>query len=610
MQALNARCPAQSLWPERCWPRLQCLHLLPLLLFCLVVGAGSPAQAQGQPPNANNPEDSAIWQKLRANLFQARPIVTERMDVIALQAPARAEDAAIVPIAIRARFPQTPERFIDKVYLVIDNNPSPLAATFHFTQLSGRADLETRVRIEQYTFVRAIAEANDGTLYMATRFVKASGGCSAPPAKDPQAALANLGRMRLQVQDPPNASQPVLVQLMVNHPNNTGLVMDQLTRLYAPAHYLRALRVTLDGAPVLSAELDISISENPNFRFYVFPRSSGELSAEVEDSNDLRFLAYARLERPAAPGTTGGSGPQTAPGVSDHPDGDMPVALQLASGVYLLPGAQGDADVRNQGRIGNVGFIVGDEGVVVVNTGTSYHHGQLLLQAIRRVTDKPVLLAVVTHTRPEFLLGAAAFQAQGIPVHMHHQAAELMRSRCERCLKKLQALLGLQAMQGSVIFQPNLEFEESYAMRPAGRAIRVLYFGYSSGPGDVAVLDEQTGVLFAGGLLDNQRIPDVQDGDLAGWVQALHALRAMPLQRIVPGHGAPGGLPMVNAEERYLLQLQDRVATLLQQGRPLQDIADAASLGDFADWDGYDTVHQRNAAAVYLRLERAKLLAP
>jgi sulfur-oxidizing protein SoxY len=246
----------------------------------------------------DNPEASLIWQKVRASLFQSRPIATATEDVISLDAPVRAEDAAIVPISIKTRFAQTPARYIDKVYLIIDNNPSPISAIFKFTPQSGRADIETRVRVDEYTHVRAIAETNDGQLHMATRFVKASGGCSAPPGKDAQAALATLGRMKFRVEGDATGAGPVLVQLMISHPNNSGLAMDQVSRLFTPAHFVRQVNITYAGQPVMSAEVDFSISENPNFRFYFLPRGEGELKAEVLDSNDLRFESALKYRRP------------------------------------------------------------------------------------------------------------------------------------------------------------------------------------------------------------------------------------------------------------------------------------------------------------------------
>lgn len=259
------------------------------LLTTLALWLGLCAAAFAQIKSGDDPEASPVWQKVRASLFAARPIDTQAGDVLTLETPVRAEDAAIVPIAIRTRFAQTPARYVDKVYLIIDNNPSPISAVFSFTPDSGRADIETRVRVDEYTHVRAIAELNDGSLYMTTRWVKASGGCSAPPGKDQAAALASLGRMKFQVVGAVQPNQPVLAQLMISHPNNSGLAMDQASRQYTPAHFVRTINITYGGKPVMSADVDFSISENPNLRFYFLPKGDGELKAEVVDSNDLRF---------------------------------------------------------------------------------------------------------------------------------------------------------------------------------------------------------------------------------------------------------------------------------------------------------------------------------
>ncbi len=267
----------------------------PLAFALLGVGAGARAEIK----SGDNPEASPVWQKVRVGLFQARPIATATDDLISLEVPVRAEDAAIVPIAIKTRLAQTPARYIDKVWLIIDNNPSPVSAVFNFTPASGRADIETRVRIDEYSHVRAIAETNDGRLHMTTRFVKASGGCSAPPGKDAQTALATLGRMRLRIEGDVNANQPVLAQLMISHPNNSGLAMDQTSRLFTPPHFVRQVNITYAGQPVMSADVDFSISENPNFRFYFVPRDGGgELKAEVVDSNGLQFESALKYRRP------------------------------------------------------------------------------------------------------------------------------------------------------------------------------------------------------------------------------------------------------------------------------------------------------------------------
>jgi sulfur-oxidizing protein SoxY len=258
--------------------------------LALILGAGARANDVPDP-------ETAIWKKLQRSLFENRPVASDARGIIELVTPVRAEDAAVVPVAIRTKLTQRPERYVRRIYLIVDKNPSPLAAMFELTPESGRADLETRIRIEEYTHVRAVAELSDGTLFADTRFVKASGGCSAPAGKDPAAAAARVGRMRLAVDGNVSYNQPALAQLMISHPNDSGLVMDQLTRHYTPAYFVRSIRVTYAGRPILTAEVDFSISENPNFRFYFVPVGDGELKAEAVDTKELRFETTLAVRR-------------------------------------------------------------------------------------------------------------------------------------------------------------------------------------------------------------------------------------------------------------------------------------------------------------------------
>jgi glyoxylase-like metal-dependent hydrolase (beta-lactamase superfamily II) len=297
-------------------------------------------------------------------------------------------------------------------------------------------------------------------------------------------------------------------------------------------------------------------------------------------------------------------------------------SVQVADGVYMVQGAPGEVDAQTLGRIGNSGFIVGATGVLAIDTGTSYRHGVALLAEIRRVTDKPVRLALITHARQEFLFGATAFRERGIAISMQRQAASLMQSRCERCLKTLRQVLGDDAMLGTAMFKPDHEYEALHALdgrdtldtrdtrdtrNAIGRPVRVLYFGHSSGPGDVAVLDVQSGVLFAGGLLDHLRIPDVQDSDLDHWTEALQALRTLPLKAIVPGHGPLAPPAAIDTTQRYLAQLRTRLMALLNAGTALSDVPDASALPEFARWDQYDTIHRRNASILFVRFEREQM---
>lgn len=256
-----------------------------LLLPMLSLAADPPPPAQ----------DNPMWLKLRVHLFQDRPISESGAKLIELSAPARAEDAAVVPVSIKTLTAQTPEHYIKTIYLILDNNPGPVAAVFHMTPESGRADIETRVRVEQYTHLRAVVEMNDGALSMSTVYLKASGGCSVPIGKESSEPAASLGKMKLVVEDHPKLNQSVMVQLMIRHPNLSGLAMNQLTRLYEPPHFVRKVEVAYAGKPVMSADLDFSISENPHFRFYFTPKADGVLTAQVQDSHDLSFKTALKI---------------------------------------------------------------------------------------------------------------------------------------------------------------------------------------------------------------------------------------------------------------------------------------------------------------------------
>lgn len=284
-----------------------------------------------------------------------------------------------------------------------------------------------------------------------------------------------------------------------------------------------------------------------------------------------------------------------------------PRADEVENGVWMMRGLPGEPDATNLGRVGNAGFIVGRTGVLAIDSGTSHLHGQALLAAIAATTEKPVKAVLLTQARQEFIFGASAFQAQGIPVLMQRQAAELMAARCESCLKTLRRELGDDAMQGTRVPKPERVFDETWVFEDIGRPVLISHHGLANGPGSTSALDTRTGTLFAGGLVENKRVPDVQDGDIAGWRSALGALRALRIETIVPAHGRAGGITLAAATDRYLAQLQARSEQLLQAGTALSAVPDAAGLPDYQAWDQYENIHRRNASVLFLRLEREQL---
>jgi glyoxylase-like metal-dependent hydrolase (beta-lactamase superfamily II) len=277
--------------------------------------------------------------------------------------------------------------------------------------------------------------------------------------------------------------------------------------------------------------------------------------------------------------------------------------VKVADGVYAFIGGPGEPSADNAGNIGNSGFIVGDDGVVVIDTGISYRHGRAMLEAIARVTPKPVRLGIVTHAVQEFLFGNAAFEERGIPLAAHAKSVELMRSRCEHCLENLNKVLGAQLMEGSRLVLPTRIVEGSTPLDAAGLRLQLLSFGWAATPGDLAVYHPASGVLFAGGLVSSGRIPELRDGRIAGWLAALDRLEEIPIRWVVPGHG-PVSTPAVIAQTRaYLLALDARVRGLYTTGASLLEAVDRVDLPQYSSWDMYPVVHRRNAHQRYLELE-------
>ena len=227
--------------------------------------------------------DDVTWNKTLKTQFFAGKTIEESDAIIELEAPYRAEDPAIVPVKVVSKIPQTKDKYIKKIWMFVDKNPFPLVGEFEFFPESGKADLAMRIRVNTYSNIRAIAETSDGKLTMTKKFVKASGGCSAPIGADLDEAMKRLGKVKFRVDDQLKTGKPNQAQLMISHPNITGMQMDQMTRFVRKSHFIDQLRVTFNDKPVLNAKIDIAISADPNFRFYFVPDSSGELKAEFSD---------------------------------------------------------------------------------------------------------------------------------------------------------------------------------------------------------------------------------------------------------------------------------------------------------------------------------------
>lgn len=232
--------------------------------------------------------ESLSWGNIKEQLFEGKEIKPGN-GVIDLQAPPRVTDAAFIPITISSLKEQTAGDYIKTIYLIIDENPDPIAAVFHMEPENAIADISTRVRIDSFTSVRAVAEDNKGNVYMDDVFLRAAGGCSAPSLSDSADARARLGKMKLNLIKAASGGELGEAQLLVSHPNYTGFQFDQIARREIPAEFVNSIEVSYGGTTVLNAETGNSISENPSFFFKYKDRPADEMNVEVTDTEGRVF---------------------------------------------------------------------------------------------------------------------------------------------------------------------------------------------------------------------------------------------------------------------------------------------------------------------------------
>jgi sulfur-oxidizing protein SoxY len=221
------------------------------MLSALLLGTAGAAIAEED----SQPSGSA-WEFLRAKYYGDKPMGLVDETYMSLEVPSNTPDPAATPLTLR--FSGDAQRRIKRLRVFVDNNPSPLVATFDFGQ-TPFTEIDMQVRIDRFTSVRAVAETADGGLEMRSAWVKASGGCSMPPTDSSRGGA--LGQIRLR---PAADDKSVLVS--IHHPNSSGFQIDPRTGDSIPAHYISHIRISAGGAALLEAETGISVSENPTLR--------------------------------------------------------------------------------------------------------------------------------------------------------------------------------------------------------------------------------------------------------------------------------------------------------------------------------------------------------
>ena len=276
---------------------------------------------------------------------------------------------------------------------------------------------------------------------------------------------------------------------------------------------------------------------------------------------------------------------------------------EVAPGIHVHQGIHQLPDRHNHGEIANIGFVVGERCIAVIDSGGSPEQGKALKQTIEATTATPICYVINTHVHPDHIYGNLAFKQPGVQFVGHHKLQQAMAMRAPYYTEKAASELGY-ALSPEHFVPPDIPVKDSLELDLGGRTLRLTAHPTAHTDNDLSIFDTKTQTLWLGDLLFMGHIP-VVDGSLNGWLGEIEKLRALPARQVIPGHGpvtAAWPLALVG-EESYLRRLQTDIRAAIKQGKTLEQTMDQVGQSLRPDWQLFDDFHKRNVATSFAELE-------
>ncbi len=288
--------------------------------------------------------------------------------------------------------------------------------------------------------------------------------------------------------------------------------------------------------------------------------------------------------------------------LSEAQQQELPVS-EVAPGIFVHHGETALMTGENDGAIANIGFVIGENAVAVIDTGGSVREGKELLAAIRARTNKPIRYVIYTHGHPDHVFGGAAFERDGTVFVGHQNLPRALTARGQFYLEAFRRIMGAPLLDEVRLVPPTLLVDGTTRLDLGGRILILRSWPTAHSDNDLSVLDERTKTLFAGDLVFLTHIP-VLDGSIRGWLRVIEELGTLPAERVVPGHGPVSEWPGALVDQRrYLDRLASDVRQLVARGEPITVAADSAAASERSRWRLFDDYNARNATAAFSEIE-------
>ena len=278
---------------------------------------------------------------------------------------------------------------------------------------------------------------------------------------------------------------------------------------------------------------------------------------------------------------------------------------EVAPGVYVHFGSHEQISYKNKGDISNIGFIVGEKAVAVIDTGGSRFVGEQLRELISQVTEQPIRYVILTHAHPDHVFGVKAFFDTASDVDMVGHK-NLSNSLIQRAQFYRQRFINEQgfAKEDLQLVPQTIFVDQSLSLDLGDRKITLDAFETSHTDNDLTVFDETTRTIWTGDLLFRRRVP-VIDGNVRGWLKSMDSISNKKVSRIIPGHGpvAENWQDAMTDQQRYLERVISDVKEKLDQGAVIQDAVETAAQDEKQNWLLFDDHHGQNVSRTFSELE-------
>jgi glyoxylase-like metal-dependent hydrolase (beta-lactamase superfamily II) len=284
----------------------------------------------------------------------------------------------------------------------------------------------------------------------------------------------------------------------------------------------------------------------------------------------------------------------------------VPMSVQpVAPNVYLVQGMAGAA-TEHEGFISNAGFVVTDEGVVVLDALGSPSLATRMRELVRTVTDRPVVKVVVSHYHADHIYGLQVYKDEGAQVVAPGEAlAYLSGPQAAARLAERRETLKPFIDERTRLIHPDVLVDRDMTFSLGGYTFKLQPFGPVHSDGDMTMLVQPGGVLFSGDLIFEGRVPFVGDADTRRWVEVLDGLLGSGLEVLVPGHGAASrnAPATLRLTREYLAFLREAMGRAVEEMQPFDEAYAAVDWSRWKDLPAFESANRRNAYAVYLGLE-------